>query len=229
MPHLNFAGLLLGQGANFRQTALPNTKRVLNAEDILVDVPLPQSQALRPFSINVDAVFVANTDIPVGREVFGPENGAVTGVASSREQDGICLTDLYVGFSTISLGGRGVFTRIPLEENDLVSVSPVLVLPLHSVAEDENSVLINYCFGTNNSDVAMLPTGLAGMMNHGGEEKANVEVFWFDWDDRSVREVLDRVNIERDLINAPSAPLYFGYRALRPITPGEELLLSYGP
>ena len=241
MPHLNFAGLLLGQASHFRQVPLPNTKRVLNAEDILVDIPLPQSQALRPFSINVDAVFVANTDIAVGHEVFGPENGAVSasggaggvegGVSyslSELQEDGMCLTDMYVAFSTIPLGGRGVFTRIPLDENDLVTVSPVLVLPAHTLAEDESSVLINYCFGGNHSDLAFLPTGLAGMMNHGSADRANVEVFWFDWDGRSVRDVLERVNVERDLLSAPTPPLYMGYRTLRPIGRGEELLLSYG-
>jgi hypothetical protein len=144
---------------------------------------------------------------------------------------GHCLTDIHVAESAIPFAGKGVFASKSFRQGEVVSVSPVLVLPRHALEmEAEHSVLLNYCITSpdlpataaaaataptatsdadadadataadaadadapavdameageevaapaNASDVALLPLGQAGMMNHGAAGVANVVMDW---------------------------------------------------
>lgn len=156
--------------------------------------------------------------------------------ADELKELGHCLTDIYVAESDIPSAGKGVFAKKSFKKGEVVSISPVLVLPLHAVErENERSVLLNYCITAGNasspngtrSDVALLPLGLVGMINHGSGEMANVAMDWYLW---SADQNIDRLNTwsVEDLEEAQAAPLDLQYIATRDIRAGEELLVSYG-
>ena len=204
---------------------------------------------IRPYSTHEDGAFsVVSKEVLPGQELtftYGSDEYFDERKANYHNQDtnpskleytiaeleakGQCLSNIYVDQSRITAAGRGVFSSQSFEKGDVVSVSPVLVVPKHVLERaGRSSVLINYCISGEGTDVALLPMGLAGLINHGGPRRANVEIDWYDWENRDASKLLETMDIERDLVGAPSAPLYFRYKALRPIGRGEELLLSYG-
>jgi hypothetical protein len=140
------------------------------------------------------------------------------------EVAGHCLTDIFVEDSPIPMAGKGVFTKKAHKKGDVVSISPALVLPKHTVyTTNDTSLLINYCICSNGSDVALVPIGLAGVMNHGGSS-ANVAMDWMVWEGMESRLSWD----VQDLESAPFAPLDIQVIATRDIKKGEEILLHYG-
>ena len=207
-----------------------------------------QSVPLRPFTTYPSLTFRAKSMISSGQEVtftyggesYFHERNATLDFGTSKyvnsdysiselRKVGKCLTDIVVKPSTLPLAGKGVFTERKFQSGELVTVSPVLVVPKHAIIRGGRGlVLINYCLSTNNTDVAILPVGTAGMINHGKPDQVNVELRWYDWHGRDVMSILDTIDVERDLIGAKSARLFLGYYATRPISSGEELLMSYG-
>lgn len=143
---------------------------------------------------------------------------------SELKLHGQCLSHLYVEESTIPMAGKGVFSNISYNEGDTVTISPILILPKHQVRKnDDDNLLINYCLSADGSDVALLPIGHPGMMNHGGHD-ANVRMEWYTWEGDE-----QRINSPiKDLEALPYAPLDIRYVATKPIEAGEELLLNYG-
>lgn len=94
---------------------------------------------------------------------------------------GICLPHLYSDRSVIPGVGQGVYSTQSFEMGDVIAVSPVVILPRHSLERLKSETsLINYCISANNSDVALLPLSIAATVNHGGRSTANVEVSWYD-------------------------------------------------
>eukprot|EP01041_Mallomonas_annulata_P001695 gene1695-3285_t len=85
---------------------------------------------------------------------------------------GHCLTDVFVNKSVLPKAGKGLFAKIAYKAGEIVTISPVAVLPRHEVeaASDNSTLLINFCIISEGSDVALFPFGLAGMVNHGGRE-----------------------------------------------------------
>lgn len=105
---------------------------------------------------------------------------------STLERVGHCLTDIAVNDSIkLPLAGKGIFAQRDFVVGDIVSISPVLLLPrviLEEEGNDLRNVLFNYCFGSSESNVLVLPFGLAGLMNHKPVgEQANVRVEWYTW------------------------------------------------
>lgn len=244
--HKNFANLIMGIGSFIRKLSLYNTERLVNAPDKLIHVPYPQTQALRPNTIQTEMLYFIKKRLVGGEEITirnDPKvsSGSKRGTPIKKvlnepmkvsmeilQQKGICLTDVYVNISHIPLAGKGVFSSRKFENGNLVTISPAIVVPKHLIREDEISVLLNYIFSTNNTDLALLPVGTAGMINHGNSDQVNVEVRWYDWHGRDVMSLLDTMDIEKELIGAKSARLFLGYYATRQILPGEELFISYG-
>ena len=143
---------------------------------------------------------------------------------------GHCLTNVYAAESEISQAGQGLFTKKFVKKGDIVTISPLMVLPRHKV-EKQNpiSLLINYCISQNDSDVALLPVGLAGMINHNNRingDAANLRMEWHSWDSPGGR-AKTRWH-PNELESAPFPPLYMKYIAERDIYAQEELTISYG-
>jgi len=98
------------------------------------------------------------------------------------EQHGHCLTDVEIKESTIRNAGNGLFATRDFEVGEVVTVSPVLALPKHVVDDSAvDSVLKNYCFSREKSELALLPINYGPMINHQAGDGANVEVGWYDW------------------------------------------------
>lgn len=149
---------------------------------------------------------------------------------SELENVGHCVSNIRTNNSGIisqESTGQGVFASVDFKEGELVDVSPVLVLPKHEVqkASDSTCVLINFCFSRPDSYLAFLPIGYGAVCNHGGKN-ANVAIEWHCWGG-SFKEDVFKLS-PKDLLQLESAKLYFGYRALRDIKMGEEILIDYG-
>ena len=241
---VNYGMAYLGAGAHMREGMEPNIGRSFQAKEKEL-IPIPSRQALRPYSVYDNVVHYSDKDIRAGSELIifeGSDSDAeklkspIKSLPGSRKaskytlsqlQDvGHCMTHIYVEPSNIPLGANGVYTESGYNKGETVSISIALILPKHLLLEDESSVLINYCISSETSDVAMLPLGQAGMMNHGGTAKSNIAIKFFDWNNNSVEDYFDIR--EKSGVAFDAAPVYIEYYATRSIGRGEELLLDYG-
>ena len=166
------------------------------------------------------------------------------------EKVGHCLSHLYIEPSIkYPDAGKGLFSRIRYREGDVISISPMIMLPLMDILyfQDKYTVLMNYCIAfldqtsslvENNLGIekyinlCLLPLGLVGMANHGGKSSVNMKMEWYSWKNPSlsseeIREYLDTKN-PIDLSKKSTAQLHIVYRATRDIETGEELLIDYG-
>jgi hypothetical protein len=150
------------------------------------------------------------------------------------ERTGHCLSDVSVRDSGIPGAGQGLFAERAFRQGDVVSISPVLVMPKHILDEiDTHSVLINYVMSLPGSDVTLFPLGRAGVANNGGKDNSSLSVHWYDWDDRRIiphGELPGAVRYKHieEIESAPFASLDISYVATRDIQAGEELTIFYG-
>jgi hypothetical protein len=76
----------------------------------------------------------------------------------SRHAAGTTLTN------HLSVTGKGLFARRAFKAGDIISISPVVLLPLDEVAETfDESILVNFCIYSEQSNVVLFPLGLVGM------------------------------------------------------------------
>lgn len=205
------------------------------------DVPLIPTNPYSDFST---VSFYARSAISRGEELVLSVEGSEEDFEEEESDDkdyapytieelnriGHCMTNVYVDESEISQAGQGLFTKTFVKKGDIVTVTPLMVLPRHKVEkQNPNSVLINYCISRNDSDVALLPVGLAGMINHNNRvngDVANLRMEWHSWDSPGGRA---KTRWHPDELEAsPFPPLYMKYVAERDIYAGEELTISYG-
>lgn len=141
-----------------------------------------------------------------------------------------CLSDVYVDSSAVSGFGRGVFASRFFSAGEIISVSPILILPKHLLnLPESNTVLLNYVVSDISSDVSLFAMGKMTMSNHAGES-SNTEIVWFDWETNSVvpqPSIIDECSID-ELEASSYSKLDFAYRATRDINKGEELTVNYG-
>ena len=139
---------------------------------------------------------------------------------------GVCLSHVTSNKSSLPMAGNGLFAKKDFKKGELVYVSPVLALPKHKVLDfNDESVLINFCIASPDSDVALMPIGLSAMANHGGKH-TNMNLSWHFWPSEE-----PTVNLRKsadDLVKAPFAQLDLAYTATRDIRAGEELFIFYG-
>jgi len=167
---------------------------------------------------------------------------------SDMQQHGHCLTDVDIRPSSIPGAGAGLFAMKTFQAGEVVTISPVLSLLRRVVdASADTSVLKNYCFAAEDSDHVMFPLNYGPIINHNSTGEANVRIEWYDWSpavealaakypsdsptgktNRNLR-LQDKLNMTaKELFTAPFAQLDIAYVAIRPIAPGEEIVLDYG-
>ena len=202
-----------------------------------------KEELLEAHSSYTTMMYAARRDISPGEEIFVsygdndwftareiflndtiPEN--ITYDLAELSKVGHCLSHVYVDESTIPLAGKGLFAKKDFSQGEIIYVSPVLSLPKHEItALREESVLINFCLTSPDSDVALMPVGLSAMANHGGKH-TNMNLSWHFWPSEE-----PTVNLRKsadDLVKAPFAQLDLAYTATRDIRAGEELFIFYG-
>lgn len=156
------------------------------------------------------------------------------------QENGICVSNVFINTSTIPLAGRGLFSKRNYKKGEIVTISPVLFLPKHRMQDESiyTSVLFNYCLTSEGSDVALLPIGFGSMINHGGKTKSNVYIDWYNWESQGNNDKNNHKNNNNNLPSIewkaiqlernPFAPLDIQYIATKDISIGDEILLSYG-
>jgi hypothetical protein len=213
-------------------------------EEDLTDSSLVETESYSTFS---DVDFSAQLNILQGQEIFanygdswfedrsldllGPTGSSVL-VRSIKELDeiGHCLSHIKIGPS-LTFSGRGVFAAKSFKAGDIVSVSPVFILPKHILqSAQSNTVMLNYGISIADSDVCLVPISKAAMMNNGGETGSNVEISWYDWTTNTAGgtpALLSDHKID-ELEAFPYARLDLAYRTTRDVAEGEELTVFYG-
>ena len=102
-------------------------------------------------------------------------------------------------------------------------------MPYHRlVIEGTCSLLVNYCFKEPGNDIALLPIGHNAMANHGGKIDANVEIVWYDIDGSTSQTSMSPEDDNDYMVGRNGHAVYIAFKALRPISLGEEILLDYG-
>mmetsp|Transcript_15740 Transcript_15740/g.26270 ORF Transcript_15740/g.26270 Transcript_15740/m.26270 type:complete len:878 (+) Transcript_15740:104-2737(+) len=237
----HYMTVLFGPGAAARPFVLSNIDRTYDAKDRLRSIPSPQAQALRPYNIYTKMLYYASEPIAKGEEltIYSGEpltddieeqvkkRNAIKYSLSELKKKGHCLTNIYVNRSTIPLAGNGVFSRRSHEVGSVVSISPSAVVARHALEEEASSVLINSCLSDDNTDVCVLPLGLASFMNH--HDKPNVALRWHV--QKNLGSSRTAENMLTDHLNAlmhGGMPLYVEYYAIRPIASEDELTIWYG-
>jgi hypothetical protein len=166
--------------------------------------------------------YITYNEEPHGNTPFIP--------VAELKTSGYCLSAVEVRESSIPLAGNGLFAKNVFNIGDVVSVSPLLILPKHEIEWTvEHSVLINYVISAEGSDVALLPFTQMALANHGGV-LANVKLQWLEWPAMQSFNgtVLSYQTSLEELMRVPFAPLDMKLVATRPIAAGEEVLLDYG-
>jgi hypothetical protein len=142
-----------------------------------------------------------------------------------------CLSTISIGVSSIPKAGKGVFVKKAMKKGELITVSPVFVLPRHEVIQTiTRSLLMNYCLISSDeegeSDVALLPATQMAMMNHGGLTHSNVMISWTQATVTAAEGFLSWS--PKALEDEYNPPLELAYIATRDLSAGEELLIDYG-
>jgi hypothetical protein len=160
---------------------------------------------------------------------------------SSKDANGIpleelkksayCITDVYMSRSLLPAAGDGLFASRDFRAGEVVTITPVLVLPRHEVAmasRASHCVLQNYCIASEGVEGSvLLPIGHAAMANHQNESTANLKMRWHFWDEE------DKAKIEvgrslQSLEDEPYGPLDLAFVAHGDIAADEELTVFYG-
>ena len=214
-------------------------------------VPSLDSVALRPFTNYLGVVFQSQSNLKPGSEVtfnyghegyfeerdvpvdFLKEGESEQGenvryTVEELDEVGHCLSDVYVNKSNIPMAGKGLFSKKSHVVGSSVSLSPVLVVPKHVLEKaGRSSVIMNFCFSDEGTDLALLPIGIPAMINH--NRKPNVAVRWFSWtgDGNGTSKKILSGNLTA-LLRSSAAPLFFEYYAVRAIDKNEELFMDYG-
>lgn len=198
---------------------------------------------IEPRSTSTSVVYIADGSIEAGDEIltsygtsswfekrdvpYDPvhvdENLSFSRPLEYLYKEGYCLSDVYVFDSLIPFAGRGLFAKRNFKEGELITVTPVLFLPENELLlTRDDSVLINYCFASTHSNIAMLPIGLAAMANHQFRELANMRYEWLN-DVESLSTLTSEV-----IFRSVNAVADVAFYATRNIEANEELTFSYG-
>jgi len=155
-------------------------------------------------------------------------------------ENGLCVENLVMGRSRIPQAGHGAIAQYPIAKGEMVVPAPLLhiadkdVLAIYD--EDGNrkgtQLLMNYCFGHNESSLLLCPNTNAILINHCstrrgqcGPEGPNAEYRWASgWDkdtDKWLEKSFDYIASQRQ------RGLAMEIVAIRDIQPGDEVCLHY--
>ena len=163
---------------------------------------------------------------------------------------GACLDNMKPGESSIPQAGRGAFATRPLAQGQIITTAPLVHVPFRDrlmtmygkiwswegntwtwnrdvshIAGEQ--VIVNYCFGHVESSLLLCPySSGVGYINH-FHQNPNVKIQWAK--DGRIAHQDDYLDFEiSDFIDNHKVGLAIEFVALRPIAPGEELLIDYG-
>lgn len=153
----------------------------------------------------------------------------------------MCLDSIREDLSTIPEAGRGAFVTKAIAKGALISVVPLLQIMNStalrtSINGDSNSsqqLLINYCFGHEQSDTLLCPLSDAALINH-NSKGANAELRWGETssnrveDENVLLELPQRLAIISTDWASASSKLMLEIVATKDLRLGDEIFIDYG-
>lgn len=212
-------------------------------EHVNTRIQSPNNTFCETFTSNCTQKLFVRENIGIGEEIFlykGDSwyydhnsehlinNFESTSLSTNTLSDAVCLSHVYIQPSKLSLGGNGLFAKKSFKKGELITISPVVLLPKGEVAiaSIENSNLINYCL-TSKGDVAILPIGLAALANHQRQDLANMKLQWYQKNSKQIDQINPIEIMSKKSEN--DIQLDIAYYATRDIEATEELTFDYGP
>mmetsp|Transcript_14997 Transcript_14997/g.27198 ORF Transcript_14997/g.27198 Transcript_14997/m.27198 type:complete len:528 (-) Transcript_14997:2038-3621(-) len=166
--------------------------------------------------------------------------GVIQGSLTNRtmyqiEKEGACLDSVHVGDSLIENGGKGIFATRAIKKGQIILPAPLYALNKQSSTISKD-VVVNQCFGHDDSDLLLCPLSLVAFMNHGASSSktcsvdecvngANADYEWSRWN--KINLDVDSLSVD-DIIQKHNLAISFDMFATRDIAVGEEILLDYG-
>lgn len=109
-----------------------------------------------------------------------------------------CLTPHWLEIRITENKGRGVFTSLPIEENSLIELCPVIIVPSNEVVPDNKTVLANYVFNWGEGESA-IALGYGSLYNH-NTNNPNA-AFQYDYEgDRILFYSLREIEAEEEIL-----------------------------
>ena len=178
-------------------------------------------------------------------------------------ENGLCVDNIVMKTSQNPKAGRGAFAQRPIRKGEIIVPAPTLqvtdkdamTIPPFAVVEKDGSsdnnnpgkqLMLNYCFGHDESSLLLCPYSNALLLNHCSSRRPdlhscfnnddtgnnntspNAEYRWSEsWDNGQTLEWLAK-DIEDIKAHEGRVPLSFDIVATRNIEAGEELFLDYG-
>ena len=156
--------------------------------------------------------------------------------------NGICLDNLVPGKSSIPQAGQGAIAQRRLTAGEIIVPVPLLhimdreVLTMHDNEGHPYStqLLMNYCFGHNESSILLCPNTNAILINHCSKRKGyecgdkgpNAEYRWgTSWDPETPKCLQGSLE---EMEAGDQRCVAMEVVALRDIEAGEEILIDYG-
>ena len=163
------------------------------------------------------------------------------------QEHGQCMDNIKDGKSRIPHAGRGAFANRFIPQGGLVAPAPLIQMPkremltMYAISYNDRvdmyerditqpnhqQLLLNYCFGHNDTTMLLCPYGLlTALINHGSGPKANTKIKWSDTSRMRHPEWLNQSIDEFE--HEFHSGLAFDFVALRDIQEDEEVLIDYG-
>lgn len=224
------------------------------------NVPLCSESSYTPSSVMSHVVFETAAEVKMGEELYVDYGGKgwfksrgidlvdnTTHTKRPEEEEqvpqaflseyGFCYDDVEFQQSSKPLAGTGLFAKRDFKKGEIVTISPILFLPAPEMELiTVESVIQNYCISAPGSQVALLPIGYAGGINHNADP--SVVMDWYDgWKSPDANKAKNmgadflRKALEMDtetLLKTEYSPLDLKYTATRDIPKGEEITADYG-
>jgi len=162
------------------------------------------------------------------------------------KENGQCMDNIRPGKSTIPGAGRGAFANGYMPEGSLVAPAPLLNIvdkDILTMYDDEDEVfgrqlLVNYCFGHQDSKLLFCPQSNAVLINHCsgrmgavgecGEEGPNAKLKWSEWDPDNSEWLGYSIEEIESKTASSMRGLSLEIVATRDIKKGEEVFIDYG-
>jgi hypothetical protein len=158
------------------------------------------------------------------------------------QENGMCLDNILPGKSSNPQAGKGAIAQRPMKKSDIIAPASLLqitdrdALRMPAFEGEDMQLLLNYCFGRDDSSLLLCPYTNAVLLNHcsnrrpelhpcGEDMMPNAEYRWAKWEkstDVWLKKTIEDMEIER------GRGLSLEIVATRDIKEGEEVFIDYG-
>ena len=140
-------------------------------------------------------------------------------------ENGKCFDNIAVKESKIEQAGSGAFAKRQLKRGSLVTPIPLFHIRNKDILnrqKGKEQLLLNYCFGHDESALLLCPTTHGGYINH--SKKPNAKISWSE--SKEIHTLL-KENLD-DVDKLKWAVLSFDVIATKDIEENEEITINYG-